>query len=166
MNRSVVYFVVNLAAFGLLLYFKQPLAALFFVLAVFNALQAFSSTHEPTPALYSGPLGVIGHYDVDGDGEESLGLYIRLFGKPVFVDVREDSLVQERIRHASNLFVNSAVLERSLESFLQSNPVFRKRSVDSIGLHAKDLEQAEVFWEPEGYTLLKGLEFQQDWNEG
>lgn len=162
MNRRVIYVALNLAAFGLLLYFKQPLALLFLLLAVFNGLQALSRSQSPKSAPAIGPLGTVGHYDADGDGEPSLGLYIQLLGKPVFVDVKEDSLVQERTQRANFLAANCAALERSLEAFLQENPAFHERSVSTIGLHAKNLEQAEVFWDPEGYTLLMGLEFRPD----
>lgn len=161
MNRTVVYVALNSSAFGVLLYFKQPLAALFLLLAVFSGLQTLSRAGKPKLAPLAVSLGTIGHYDVDEDGEKSLGLYIQLLGKSVFVDVKDDSLVQERTKRACFLFANTAALERGLKAFLENNPSFRNRSIDSIGLHAENLEQGEVFWEPSGYTLLRGLEFRK-----
>ena len=161
MNRSVLYVIINLVCFGVLLYFKQPFAALFLVLAIFNGLQAYSSTGQKLVTRYAGPLGTIGLYDVDGDGEKLYGLYIRLLGEPVFIDIREDTFAQERAQRARALFEKSEDLELNLKAFLESNPAFKKKRLNSIGLHSQDLEQGEVFWDPEGYTLLKGLEFQE-----
>ncbi len=101
--------------------------------------------------------GVIGRFDVEG--EKALGLYLRLCGKPVFVDLREDKLLEQRKQRALELSGATDALERSLESFIASNPEFRTREVVGLGIHSNDLQRTEVFWEPTGYTLIRGLAF-------
>jgi hypothetical protein len=105
-------------------------------------------------------FGVLGNYYVNADpSDECYGLYLSLSGRAVLVDIREDKYLEQRKAHALGLFANCRELERSLESFVRANPAFASRSLSSIGLHSKVLTQGEVFWEPEGYTLLRGLSF-------
>jgi len=101
--------------------------------------------------------GTIGRFDVDG--EKALGLYLKLGGKAVFVDIREDNLIEERKQRALELSQAAGALEASLASFIAANPEFRTREVASMGIHSNDLQRAEVFWEPTGYTLIRGFEF-------
>lgn len=104
--------------------------------------------------------GVLGNYDVDGEVEDlSYGLYIRLRGCPVFVDIREDAHLEQRKAFARKLFDGSQVLEGNLGNFLQHNHEFQSRRISSIGLHADQMDRGEVFWNPVGYSLLLGLEF-------
>lgn len=103
------------------------------------------------------PYGQLGQYDLDGD--RLYGLFIRLSSRPVFVDIREDQWLEQRKEKATFLHQNTIELERSLESFLSSHPEFRARTMNSIGLHSKDLDRGEVFWDPTGTCLLKGLQF-------
>jgi len=101
--------------------------------------------------------GVIGRFDLEG--EEALGLYLKLGGKPVFVDIREDKLIEQRKQRALELSDAAGALEASLASFVAANPEFRAREVASLGIHSSDLQRTEVFWEPTGYTLIHGLVF-------
>jgi hypothetical protein len=103
------------------------------------------------------PYGQLGTYDVDGD--KLYGLFIELKGRPVFVDIREDSLLDERKQRAAFLHDNTAALERSLDDFQRQHSDFRTRVVGIIGLHSKDIDRGEVFWDPEGTCLLQGLRF-------
>jgi hypothetical protein len=105
-------------------------------------------------------FGVLGNYCADGIGEEAIyGLYIKLNGRLVFVDISEDEFIEERKAIALGFFKNIHFLQDSLNEFMESNPDFRGRYIGCIGLHAKDLSQGEVFWEPDGYTSLKGMKF-------
>jgi hypothetical protein len=103
------------------------------------------------------PLGILDRYVVDST--ESLGLYIQLNEHRVFVDLREDKLIELRKARALQLYENQQILGKSLNAFIAANPDFRDRQVAYIGLHSKNMEQGEVFWDPTGYTLLKGFEF-------
>lgn len=103
-------------------------------------------------------LGVLGNYVVDDT--ESFGRFINLDEHVAFVDLREDKYLELRKAKAIQLFENRQQLARSLSMLVVANPTFRDRRVAYIGLHSKDLEQGEVFWDPSGYTLLKGLSFE------
>jgi hypothetical protein len=103
--------------------------------------------------------GVLGTYVSTPEDDECYGLYLRINQQPVFVDLREDTFLEERKFKAQQLFSHSEQLERSLEILLLDNPEFRSRKIACLGLHSKNTDQAEVFWEPTGYTLLKGLSF-------
>jgi len=104
--------------------------------------------------------GVLGHYVVDST--QVFGLFITLGVYKAFVDIKEDKFVEQRKIKALQLYENQRLLSESLTTFLQSHPDFRGRRIEYIGLHSKDLEQGEVFWDPSGYTLLKGFAFQPD----
>ena len=114
---------------------------------------------EPTSEL---PLGVLGRYAPDSADPSDLcfGLYVRIGAELVFVDIREDKLLEQRKLRALALFNQSEELEASLKSFLRKNPEYAPRSLAYIGLHAKNLEQGEVFWDPSGYTILRGTTFE------
>ena len=103
------------------------------------------------------PYGQLGTYDVEGD--KLYGMFIELKGRPVFVDIREDGLLEKRKQRAAFLHGNTLELERSLEDFQRQHPNFQTRVVGIIGLHSKEVEQGEVFWDPEGTCLLQGLRF-------
>lgn len=104
--------------------------------------------------------GSLGDYAVDGDGQDlSYGLYIDLGGDPVFIDIKKDTYVEERKTRAQMLFKRQEELKANLVRFIEENPEFKNSKIHAIGLHAKDIEQGEVFWLPNGYTLLRGLEF-------
>jgi hypothetical protein len=101
--------------------------------------------------------GVLGEYVVDE--APSFGLFIRLNERPVFVDIRSDSKIELRKIRAKYLYEHQEELTEELRKFIASNPSFESRRPQSIGLHAEDVEQGEVFWNPDGYTSLKGLIF-------
>jgi hypothetical protein len=66
------------------------------------------------------------------------------------------SVVTVRYREG---YQHEAQLNLQLDLFLKANPEFAARSIAYIGLHSKNIEQGEVFWDPDGYTLLKGTTF-------
>ena len=106
-------------------------------------------------------FGVLGDYDADPRNKDPFyGLYLQLCGRPVVVDIRRDRYVEQRKAKALQLYVSSTALEASLIAFLQANPTFTARTLSAIGLHSKNLDQGEVFWDPNGYTLLRGLSFE------
>lgn len=93
------------------------------------------------------------------DGEIGYGLYVGLEGRPVFVDIRRDANIEARKMFALALWQNSEALAESLSTFKSRNKEYIARNVLTIGIHADDAEQGEVFWEPDGYTQLRGLSF-------
>lgn len=101
--------------------------------------------------------GVLGDYVVDET--PSFGLFIRLREQPVFVDIKQDRLVELRKTRAAFLHEHSTELDEQLDLFLRANPQFATRSIQYIGLHSQHVDQGEVFWDPDGYTLLKGSTF-------
>ena len=111
-------------------------------------IEADFDSHKP---------GELGKYVVDST--KSYGLFLVLHGKPVFVDLREDKLLKKREKYATFLFDKTNILENKLSEFLEVNPEYKVRHLKYIGLHSKEKDEGEVFWEPEGYTKLRGLEF-------
>src|SRR5689334_12230582 len=113
---------------------------------------------EPThnAAVTLGALGVYAPDPAD-PSDECYGLYLLIGEQPVFVDIREDTYREQRKLKALDLFAHSKELDASLKQFVRANPTFASRSVGYIGLHSNNLEQGEVFWDPTGYTVLRGL---------
>jgi hypothetical protein len=105
--------------------------------------------------------GVLGNYAPDSNDpeDECYGLYLQIDQHSIFVDIREDKYLEQRKLKALQLVENCKTLQISLENFVLSNPTFKSRSVSYIGLHSKNLDQGEVFWDPTGYTLLRGVSF-------
>lgn len=133
------------------------LALFFYGIDVRNMHLSDSSVSTYSELYPDHEIGVLGHYEIDST--QFYGLFMSLVGRPVFVDIREDKLIDERRKFARFLANNTENLETSLSKFIQEHPDFSSRQITSIGLYAKTLDQGEVFWIPEGYTLLKGLEF-------
>jgi hypothetical protein len=127
-----------------------------------RALQTVSVRPERNVDESKIVFGVLGNYapDENDRSDQSFGLYIKLGRHNVFVDIREDESLETRKARALYLANHSKELERSLEEFISNHPIYETRSVSYIGLHSKNLEQGEVFWDPEGYTLLRGLIFE------
>jgi len=149
------------ALFAVCLRLAMPIWLLFLAFAIYFS---YASLRKPRPRakadLKGLPLGKLDRYSVDGDLRDlSYGLVLELMGEHVFVDLKEDALLDERRMAAMRLYDGRPDLERSLATFFERNADFRGRRVESIGLHSDDLSQAEVFWDPEGYTLLRGLRF-------
>ena len=105
-------------------------------------------------------LGVLGEYVVDSTS--SYGLFLMLLNAPVFVDIRRDEQLEDRKMQALFLFKHSDSLETNLRVFLDRNPEYISKQMTYIGLHTKEIDQAEIFWEPEGHTRLLGLKFVLD----
>ncbi len=133
------------------------LALFFFAVDVLNVGKSDSSNADLMEDLSSYKLGVLDHYTVDS--EKSYGLFVSLNSKHVLVDIREDKFIDERNKFARYLSDNASELEKNLNEFIDAHPKFSSRQITSIGLHSKVLDQGEVFWEPDGYTGLKGLVF-------
>ena len=133
------------------------LLAIFFfavdVLGIHKRMLSKGESMEETPSTY----GVLGDYVVDE--APSHGLFIRLCERAVFVDIKQDRMVDLRKARAAFLYEHQAALDEQLCRFMRANPSFATRSIRYIGLHSEDIEQGEVFWDPDGYTLLKGLTF-------
>jgi len=144
-------------------WYRHPSVVLFFSISVYHIYRIFRKDPARTPhsRIVDRPLGVLDTYEIDG--EESYGLFLRLPSQQglVFIDIRTDSLLEERKSHALHLFRASSELSEGLVEFRALHPEYADRDVGSIGLHARVLEQGEVFWDPEGYTVLKGLSFQK-----
>ena len=161
-TRHLVYAGISAGLFVLFLGLRIPIWFLFLVLAIYYGYKAVTKERvlvsgvAPTSLSY----GQLGTYAVHGDpSDQSYGIYIQLNGKPVFVDVREDDHLQERKKRALMLHENVSALDESLKRFVATNPEFQRRELKSIGLHSEDLERGEVFWGPDGYSLLKGFQF-------
>ena len=136
------------------------LLALFYVgVDLFNIDKSDASVASEVEEYPAHEPGVLGHYEIDST--RFYGLFLSLRGKPVFIDIREDKLIDKREEFARFLATNTDSLENNLNRFIQAHPDYSSRQVDSIGLHAKTLDQGEVFWHPKGYTSLKGLEFSE-----
>jgi hypothetical protein len=140
-----------------------PIWMPFAVAGVYNTYRAFApvrnvKSQSRVEMPLDAPLGELNRYVIDGD--ESFGLFLTLENERVFVDIREDQQLAARKARALELFRNANLLEMSLAQFRKANLDFSKdRRLTYIGVHAPDTQQCEVFWDPDGYTLLRGLEF-------
>jgi hypothetical protein len=159
--RPLVLLAVSVS---ILLYSDMSLWILFLLLALFyfavdvlNVDKSDSSSTDLVEEFSSHELGVLDHYTLDST--LSYGLFVSLRGKPVFVDIKEDRFLEKRKTFARFLSDSTSTLEKNLNDFIESHPEFSSRHIVYIGLHAKELDQGEIFWEPEGYIGLKGLEF-------
>lgn len=103
---------------------------------------------------------MLGNYQVDGD--DSYGLFMEVDGNIVFLDIREDKHLDKRKKQALWLFENSKTLDESYREYLSRNPEYKDKWLSYIGLHSDILERGEVFWEPAGYSVLKGLDILMD----
>jgi len=103
------------------------------------------------------PYGILGNYVVDAT--KAYGLFIKLCDVPVFVDIRPDSFADRREQQALYLFENREILEVELLKFMNANPEFKNKKISFIGLHSRVMDQGEVFWDPDGHTLVKGINF-------
>ena len=140
-----------------LLWAPLLLAALFFYAVDIFAIDR--STVARNRRLFEEPItyGTVGEYVVDST--PSIGLFITLQEQPVFIDIKKDRLVELRKARAEYLFQHQSELNEELDMFLNENPGFKSKRISYIGLHSDDLEQGELFWDPNGYTRLRGLHF-------
>ena len=162
--ENLLYAAIFTLSFAVSLYFLLPVWFPFLALALYFAYRSFKGARPIRNARGNSfvppEFGVLGIYNVDGDpNDSSYGLYITLLGKPVFVDIREDGELESRKVRAQNLYANEPELEANLRKFIASNSEFENRTLKSIGLHSSNLNEGEVFWEPDGHSLLSGLEF-------
>jgi len=162
-TRNLIYAALCAVLFLLFLQLGIAIWFLFLVLAIYYGYGGLKREGPVVRAVSpDSPVtfGQFGSYAVDGDDNDlSYGMYIQIGGRAIFIDIREDRLLEGRKRQALLLHENRNILEKSLKTFIESNPEFQGRDLKSIGLHAEDLERGEVFWEPDGYSLLRGLQF-------
>ena len=133
------------------------LAIFYYAVDVHNIDKRSDDNSEIEENFESYEIGVFGKFIVDGT--EDYGIFIILDRAKVFITIRDDKFFKERKTHAHYLFNNSSLIEESLKKYISMNPEFSNRKISYIGLHSKNLEQGEVFWKPEGYTILEGLKF-------
>ena len=140
-----------------LLWAPLLLAALFFyAVDIFSIDKSKRPTGKP---LFENPItyGKVGEYVVDST--PSFGLFIELQKQPVFIHIKKDRFVEGRKARAEYLFQHQSELNDNLYRFLSENPDYQSKRLTYIGLHSDNLEQGELFWDPAGYTVLRGLEF-------
>lgn len=132
---------------------------LFSMLSFFYFLSSFSSEINSRRPHEVNDFGRLGDFNVDD--ELCYGMYISLNSGPIFIDIRKDDFLRQRENYAQHLYKNSYDLEKNLKKFIAMNPEFSSRSINSLGLHSLEMpeKQAEVFWDPEGYSQIRGLEF-------
>ncbi len=133
------------------------LAVFYFAVDVLNVDKSDGSPQDLVDEYAAYETGVLDRYVLDST--DSYGLFVSLRDQPVFIDIREDKHLKEREEFAHYLSSNVDQLAQNLEDFIESHPEFAPKQIIQIGLHARVLDQGEVFWTPDGYTLLKGLEF-------
>lgn len=104
--------------------------------------------------------GIIGRYH--WDETDWYGLFITLNNKKIFIDIKEDEFIDDRLEYAKLLLANKSTLEKSLLKFYSHNLKFKNKNIDGIGLYSKKMKQGEVSWDFEGYTLLKEYDFLND----
>lgn len=161
MLRSLLFLSISVAI-GLLtttiLWLPFAILSVFFLAVdVFQVNKAPQYQLNMEKELSSNPPGKLGNYVVDST--ESYGMFLVLRDSPVFVDLREDELLQEREKYANYLFEKTESLEENLGRFLEVNPEYFGRQLTYIGLHTEEVTSGEVFWEPEGHSKIRGLEF-------
>lgn len=160
--RSLAFGVASVLVFlssDTILWMPFLLLAIFYAAVDYFGIDKASRNNSTTDIMEefaSQQLGVLGNYVIDS--EESYGLFITLRGKKTFVDLREDEWLEQRKKHAKYLYENTETLEKNLNEFIKRHPEYESRQLTYIGLHSDNLNHGEVFWEPEGYTQLKGLE--------
>jgi len=161
--RGIAYACLWVLLLGLALYTSQPVWMLFAVLAahqIYRLIRSPAAADSERRDATTTVTGMLDRYQVDGpDDELAYGLFVKVRGRAVFVDLREDYMIDKRIEQAKKLHESTQALDASLDAFLVRNPEFVRRSLASIGLHATNVEQGEVFWDPEGHTLLIGTDF-------
>jgi hypothetical protein len=163
-SRNLVYAIACAALFAVFLRLQVAVWFLFLIFSIYFGSKVFMSKAGSQVSTSSEsldiPFGVLGSYPVDGDAEDlSYGMYIKLAGRPVFIDLREDELLDLRKNAATALSNNVNQLETNLQRFVSGHPEFSNRHIASIGLHSSDISRMEVFWEPEGYTIIQDLNF-------
>jgi hypothetical protein len=138
-----------------LLWVPLLLAALFFYSVDIFSIHKSKGARQLSkkPIAY----GRVGEYVVDST--PSFGLFIQLQEQPVFIDIKKDRFIEGRKARAEYLFQHQSELNDNLYQFLSENPGYRSKKLAYIGLHSDSLEQGELFWNPAGYTILRGLEF-------
>ena len=159
--RSIAFLLIFLLS---ALWTKTLFGIIFLILSIFYFVMDVCFAREKKTENkdqvknYAGPLGVLGDYIVDAT--ESYGLFLDLLDAPVFVDIRYDEFIERRKQRAIYLFDHQKELEVNFIKFVDKNPEFKTKRITYIGLHyPKNFERGEVFWNPDGYTLLYGLEF-------
>ncbi|MET0550443.1 MAG: hypothetical protein ABW002_14365 [Xanthomonas sp.] len=158
-GRNFSLFIAFLVLAGVCFFADYRIWLLFSALSFFYLLSSFSPEVNGRKTSGVNDFGRLGEFDVDD--ELCYGMYICLNSNPIFIDIRKDGFLRQRESYAQYLHKNSNNLERNLSDFIAMNPEFSSKSINSLGLHSLEMpeKQAEVFWDPEGYSQLRGLEF-------
>lgn len=144
--------------FDWLLCIPLLLFAVFFMgVDVFNIGLATPNDFDMDVEFHRNQEGVLGEYILDMT--KLYGMFIKLSDISTFMDIKKDKYFEKRKEYARFLFEHKVELEISLNKFLDRNPEFKSKKITGIGLFSKDLNQGEVFWDPGGYTIFRGLEF-------
>jgi hypothetical protein len=155
--RSVLILVAGLViGFEFGFFYSLPcliLAVFIFLVDVRGIDKAAVGPPNNDPVVY----GTIAEFVVDST--KLYGMYIDLNRTPVFIDIKQDALIDKRKQYATLLRESGVQLEKSLKLFLELKPDFRAKRLAYIGLHSTELDAGEVFWEPDGHTLLRGTQF-------
>ena len=114
-------------------------------------------------ADYNPPLGVIAQQQFEDF--EFYGMFIKLDSKLVCIDIKEDKLLDQRIKIAYQIFEQVETLSQKLLMLKMQNSIYQNRNIDCFGLHSKDLARIEVFWQPDGYSSMVDFDFLDDIGE-
>lgn len=114
-------------------------------------------------ADYNPPLGVIAQQQFEDF--EFYGMFIKLDSKLVCIDIKEDKLLDQRMKIAYQIFEQAETLNQKLLKLKIQSKKYQNRSVACFGLHSKDLARIEVFWQPDGYSSMVDFEFLDDIGE-
>ncbi|WP_444956867.1 hypothetical protein [Microbulbifer sp. ZKSA002] len=161
MLRSVVCFLLSLYFFleidGLFWVALLILGVFFVGVDIFHMDKSLHKDEVRSASMPSFEYGVLGQYIIDST--YSYGMFIELLGRPVFIDVKKDGCLSRREEYAKFLYEHIGELEANLRKFCRGGVGFDSKFIDYIGLHSPQMEEGEVFWSPEGYTKLYGLDF-------
>ncbi|XQA74435.1 hypothetical protein ACM9XA_02520 [Xanthomonas sacchari] len=158
-DRNLSISIAFLVLAGACIFAGYRIWLLFSALSFFYFLSSFSPEVTSRISSEVNDFGRLGDYNVDD--ELCYGMYIRLNSNPIFIDIRRGDFLRQRENYAKYLYENSGNLERNLNKFIAINPDFSSRCINSLGLHSLEMpeKQAEVFWDPEGYSQIRDLEF-------
>ncbi len=163
-NKSIVFTILSIFVGFVELYFNSNTVVFiaFLVMAGFYFLDISSKTkihltleQEFHNKHYS--FNKLDYYIIDNT--ECFGLFIKIFNKPIFIELKEDSLLEKRKQQALHLSENPHTLEENLNIFLKENPVYQEKKFDVILLCYDDITLGDIFWEPTGHTSIKDLIF-------
>lgn len=157
-NKYLIYLILSLFLLAICITLGSKLYALFIFSSVFFLFSWLSyvgqkNTEEIRFDASQCPVGKLGVYELDM-GDECFGLYLELFDHKVFMDLKEDSLLEERKKISLSLCSQSAKLEHLITKNNQQLLVNKEYKIHSLALHSENLNQLEIFWGGGEYTTL------------